>query len=61
MFLAGVANSLRRHTERDKETKIGRDVRAAEVSVRAARDQLDRISPELCHKFIELWQSELVE
>jgi hypothetical protein len=50
MLHANVADSLRRHTERDKETKIGRDIRAAEVSIRAARNQLDRISPDLCNK-----------
>jgi hypothetical protein len=61
MFHANVAESLKRHPERDKDTKIGRDVRAAEVSVRAARDQLDQISPELCDKFIKLWQADLVE
>jgi hypothetical protein len=61
VFHADVAESLRRHAERDKDTKTGRDVRAAEVSVRAARDQLDRISPELCGTFIELWQMDLVE
>ena len=44
-FHARVAESLRRHSERDKDTKIGRDVRAAEVSVRAAQNQLDQISP----------------
>jgi hypothetical protein len=61
MFHANVAESLRRHRERDKDTRTGRDVRAAEVSVRAARDQLGQISPELCDKFIKLWQADLVE
>jgi hypothetical protein len=61
MFHARVAESLRRHSERDKDTKIGRDVRAAEVSIRAAQDQLDQITPNLCHKFIKLWQQDLVE
>ena len=61
MFHANVADSLRRHTERDKETKICRDIRAAEVSIRAARNQLDRISPDLCNRFISLWQHDLVE
>jgi hypothetical protein len=61
VFHADVADSLRRHAERDEDTKIGRDIRAAEVSVRAARDQLDQISPELCDKFIKLWQHDLVE
>lgn len=61
MLHANVADSLGRHTERDKETKIGRDIRAAEVSIRAARNRLDRISPDLCNKFISLWQDDLVE
>lgn len=56
-----VADSLRRHRERDKDTKIGRDIRAAEVSIRAARNELDRISPDLCDKFISLRQHDLVE
>jgi hypothetical protein len=60
-FHARVAESLRRHAERDKDTKIGRDVRAAERSVQAARDQLDQIKPQLCDKFIELWQKDLME
>ena len=61
MFHANIAVSLMRHAERDRDTKAGRDVRAAEVSVRAARDRLDRITPELCDKFIKLWQYDLVE
>ena len=61
MFHAFVAESLRRHRERGKDTKIGRDVCGAEVSIRAARNQLDRISPDLCNKFISLWQHDLVE
>ena len=46
---------------RVKETKIGRDICAAEVSIRAARNQLDRISLDLCNKFISLWQRDLME
>lgn len=61
MFHARVAESLRRHSERDKNTNIGRNVRAAEVSMRAAQSQLGRITPELCHKFIQLWQADLIE
>jgi hypothetical protein len=60
-FHANVAESLTRHAERDKDTKASRDVRAAEVSVRAARDRLNGITPELCDKFIKLWQYDLVE
>jgi hypothetical protein len=61
MFHAHVAESLRKHSERDKDTKVGRDVRAAEASIRAAQEQLRRITPELCDKFIKLWQQDLVE
>lgn len=61
VFHANVVASLRKHGERDKDTKTGRDVRAAEVSVRAARNQLNRITPDLCDKFIRLWQQDLVE
>ena len=60
-FHANVAESLRIHAERDKDTKTGRDVRAAEVSVRASRDQLGQINPELCNTFIKLWQRDLAE
>ena len=61
MFHARVAELLGNHDERKNKTKRGRDVRAAEVSIRAAREQLDRIRPELCHKFVQLWQADLVE
>lgn len=60
-FHGNVAESLMRHAERDKATKAGREIRAAEVSVRAARERLDRITPELCDKFIKLWQQDLAE
>jgi hypothetical protein len=33
----------------------------AEESMRAARDQLDQITPSVCQKFVELWQSDLIE
>lgn len=61
IFHATVAESLRRHAERDKDTKTGQQVRAAEESVQAAWDQLGRISPELCAKFIRGWQEDLVK
>jgi hypothetical protein len=60
-FHATVAESLRRHRERDKDTKIGQDIRAAEISVRAARNHLGQISAELCDTFIKLWQKDLAE
>ena len=60
-FHARVAESLRKHPERRGDADKGREVRAAEVSIRAAREQLELISPELCDKFIKLWQSDLAE
>jgi hypothetical protein len=60
-FHAHVAESLGRHDERDDDTAQGREVRAAEMSIRAAQQQLEGISAELCHKFVELWQADLVE
>ena len=61
IFHDHVAGLLRNHRERHDNTKRGRDIRAAEVSIRAAQEKLDRIRPELCHKFIQLWQADLVE
>lgn len=60
-FHRRVEESLRQHPERDLNTKQGKDVGAAQISIRAAQKQLDRISPELCQKFIDLWQSDLTE
>ena len=60
-FLARVAESLRRHPQRSYNTGKGKEIRAAEVCIRAAWKQLDLISPELCHKFIKLWRADLVE
>jgi hypothetical protein len=60
-FLARVAESLRCHPQRSYHTDKGKEIRAAEVCIRAAWKQLDRISPELCHKFIKLWRVDLVD
>jgi hypothetical protein len=60
-FHGRVAESLSRHDERDDDTDKGQEVRAAEISVRAAQKQLRGISAESCHKFIELWQADLFE
>jgi hypothetical protein len=60
-FLRGVADSLARHPERELDSDNGRDVRAAQVSISAAQRQLKRIRPDLCQKFIELWQADLGE
>lgn len=56
-----VAESLSRHDERDNDTDEGRKVRAAEISIRAAQKQLEGINADLCHKFVRLWQTDLVE
>jgi hypothetical protein len=60
-FHGRVATSLADHPNRQDETNLGRRVRAAERSVSAAQGQLASISPELCHKFVTLWQTDLVE
>jgi len=60
-FHARVAESLRRHGERDDDTERGREIRAAEISIHAAQEKLEEINAELCHKFIELWQADLVK
>ena len=60
-FLKEVADSLTRHPDRELGSDTGRDVRAARVSISAAQLQLKRIRPDLCQKFIELWQADLGE
>jgi len=60
-FLKGVADSLTRHPDRRLDSDTGRDVRAARVSISAAQRQLKRIRPDLCQRFIELWQADLGE
>ena len=60
-FLAGVAELLTRHPDSDHDNKEGRKVRAAQVSISHSQSQLDRIAPELCQEFIDLWQSDLAE
>lgn len=59
-FHARVAESLRRHAGRDDDTAQGREVRAAEMSIHAAQEKLGETNAELCYKFIELWQADLV-
>jgi glycosyltransferase involved in cell wall biosynthesis len=60
-FLRRVAESLQRHPDRDLDGGNGPQVRAAQVSIRAAQGQLERIDSGLCQKFIKLWQADLVE
>jgi hypothetical protein len=60
-FLSKVADSLEQHPDRNLNTKSGRSVRAAQVSIDAAQGQLKRIDPELCHKFIDLWLADLAK
>jgi uncharacterized protein (DUF2267 family) len=60
-FLRRVAESLEQHPDRDLENGDGPQVRAAQVSIRAAQEQLERIDSGLCQKFIKLWQADLVE
>jgi hypothetical protein len=61
VFLRRVAESLTAHPERLLDNKQGRTVRAAQVSIRAAQRQLEQVNPGLCQKFIDLWQTDLIE
>lgn len=60
-FLSRVAESLAAHADSKLDNDEGRKVRAAQVSIRAAQGQLERIDSELCQKFIKLWQADLLE
>jgi hypothetical protein len=60
-FLRRVAELLAQHPDRGLEDGDGPRVRAAQVSIRAAQEQLERIDSALCQKFIKLWQADLVE
>jgi len=60
-FLKGVAESLTRKLDSDLNREEAQEVRAAQVSIREARLQLERIDPEVCQKFIDLWQADLAE
>jgi len=60
-FLSRVAESLMRHPDRDQGNQEGRTIRAAEISIRAARGRLEQINPELCRRFIDVWQADLIE
>jgi hypothetical protein len=60
-FLNRVAELLGQHPDRDRHNGEGPKVRAAQDSIRAAQGQLERIGPELCQKFIDRWQADLVE
>jgi hypothetical protein len=60
-FLTRVAESLSRHPDRELNTGRGPEVRAAQVSIRAAQGQLDQIHPALCQRFVDLWQADLVQ
>jgi hypothetical protein len=60
-FLGQVADLLTARLEDNLDRVVEQRVRAAQVSIREARLQLDSIYPELCQKFIDLWQGDLVE
>lgn len=60
-FLSRVADSLTAHPASELENHTGRMVAAALKSIRAAQGQLEQIDAELCQKFIDLWQTDLVE
>jgi hypothetical protein len=60
-FLERVADSLTRKLDSDLSSEEAQEVRAAQVSIREARLQLELIDPEVCQKFIDLWQADLAE
>jgi hypothetical protein len=60
-FLSRVAELLTAHPDSKLDNDNSRKVRAAQVSIRAAQDQLERIDAGLCQKFIDLWQTDLIE
>ncbi len=53
-FHGRVTDALSTHPDQETASK-------AVNSIHAARGQLDQIKPWLCQKFVELWQSDLVE
>jgi hypothetical protein len=53
-FHSKVEKALNGHPNQELAT-------GAANSIRAARSQLDQIKPSLCQKFVELWQSDLIE
>jgi hypothetical protein len=61
IFLEQVADLLARHPLRELNSDKGREVRAAQVSISAAQRQLERIKPEVCQRFIDLWRADLAE
>lgn len=60
-FLSRAAELLRLHPSSSLDNAEGRKVRAAQVSIRAAQGQLDRIDKDLCQRFVARWQADLVE
>jgi len=60
-FLKRVAESLTRKLDSGLNSEKAQEVRAAQVSIQEARLQLERIDPEVCQKFIDLWQADLAE
>jgi hypothetical protein len=45
----------------DLDEEEARQIPDAHVSISAARHQLELIDPEVCQKFIDLWQADLAE
>jgi hypothetical protein len=58
-FHEQVAESLGNHPDCYRDTDLGKTVRAAQVSIRAAQRQLNLISSDLCQRFVDGWQSDL--
>jgi glycosyltransferase involved in cell wall biosynthesis len=60
-FLEVITEMLTARLAEGLDSDEERITRAAQDSIRAARSKLKEISPELCQKFIDLWQEDLVE
>jgi hypothetical protein len=60
-FLKKVADSLVPRARSRLFRRRALEARAAQESISAAQRQLDLIKPELCQRFIELWQADLVK
>ena len=60
-FLRRIAESLIEYRKHDLSETDDRQAQSAQNSVRAAQEQLGRISPELCQRFIGFWRTDLAK
>lgn len=60
-FLGLVANMLTARLSHEPHSDEEQMIRAAQVSIHAARGRLEEINADLCQKFIDLWRYDLDE